>query len=109
MRTTLAILAVAIFMTSARAGAALVTYRLNDVTFDDGGTASGFFTRDTSNPGATTSSFDVRVTGGSHLHAFEYTSATTDGGVASVSLNVFDPTFPLSALFVARSTTAGRT
>jgi hypothetical protein len=108
MRTSLAILIVAILTTSVEGSAALVTYTLNDVTFDDGGTATGFFTGDTSNPNSFTRNFDVKVTAGSRLGAFEYGTATTDGGVASVSLHVFDPTLPLAALFLAGSTTAGR-
>jgi hypothetical protein len=110
MRTTFAIVLLTTLSIGigAEAGAALVTYKLNDVTFDDGGTATGFFVRDTSNSSSITKNFDIKVTAGSRLGAFEYSPSTTDGGVASVSLNIFDPTFPLSALFLAGSTTAGR-
>jgi hypothetical protein len=109
VRTAFALLlAILVLGASAKAGAATVTYTLNDITFDDGGTVTGFFSRDTSNLGSSISNFDVKVTAGSRLPAFEFSSATTDGGIASLSLNLFDPTFPLSALFLAGSTAAGR-
>ena len=88
--------------------AAIVTYTLHDVTFDDGGTVSGFFTRDSSRSDGLTADFDVRITGGSRIAAFDYSPATTNGGVASVSINLFDPSFPLSVLFTASSMSAGR-
>src|SRR5689334_11282921 len=66
--------------------AVLVTWTLQNVTFDDGGTASGFVTFDPSVPdipgGPSTrylSNFDIKTTAGTVFTApFEYTPKNTD-------------------------------
>jgi len=66
--------------------AVLVTWTLQDVTFDDGGTASGFVSFDPSLPYMPKlfdtrylSNFDIKTTGGMVFTApFEYTPKNTD-------------------------------
>ena len=66
--------------------AVLVTWTLQDVTFDDGGTASGFVSFDPSLPympklfdARYLSNFDIKTTGGMVFTApFEYTPKNTD-------------------------------
>jgi len=66
--------------------AVLVTWTLQDVTFDDGGTASGFVTFDPSMPyipglsnSRYLSNFDIKTTAGTVFTApFEYTPKNTD-------------------------------
>ena len=75
-------LAMAGFASSASAD--IVTWTLQDVTFNDGGTGSGFFDYDTATGLAT--NFDIDTTAGTLLPAFHYTTAN--------SIN-----FPISNLF----------
>ena len=63
------------------ANASTITWTLSGVTFDDGGTASGSFTIDTSTGQLTT--FDIITTSTSLFPAFEYNNS-------SATQNVFD-------------------
>jgi hypothetical protein len=54
-----------------------VRWDLQDVTFDDGATASGFFFLDSSitpNTGLLLTKYDIKVTAGPNITAFEYSS-----------------------------------
>ena len=55
------------------ASAAIITWTLNGVTFDDGGTASGYFDYDTVTGQANT--FDIQTTAGTTLVSFHYTTS----------------------------------
>jgi hypothetical protein len=78
-------LGVALLFTMGPASATLVTWHLQNVRFDDGGTASGFFVYDTEKPPRSgfpdvLVDFDVQVSGGptgTHFPSFEYTPAST--------------------------------
>lgn len=62
MRLTLPIVLLFLLSFTAAASADIVTWNLSGVTFADGGTATGFFTVDTSS--GTLSSVDISVAGG---------------------------------------------
>jgi hypothetical protein len=67
---------VVLLITASASQATVVTWYLQNVTFDDGGSASGFFTIDTDTDWGLTD-FDIKTTsGGSITSSFEYTPAT---------------------------------
>ena len=83
---SLLMVAVVFLFVSVPSHAVLVTWTLQDVTFDDGGTASGFVTFDPSVPDIPglsnaqyLSNFDIKTTAGTVFTTpFEYTSKNTD-------------------------------
>ena len=56
----------------ARANAELLRWNLQNLAFNDGGRASGFFSLDTTQTGGSLADFDIKVTGGKYP-SFEYT------------------------------------
>ena len=78
----LTVLVTACFISSAHA--AVVTYHLQNVVFDDGGTASGFFEYDTST-GAIITNDSIVTTPGSVLDGVSY-DAGIPGGVFSIDV-----------------------
>jgi hypothetical protein len=82
-------LVAALLWTAAPVQAALITWTLQDVIFDDGGTATGFVTFDPTIPFLPDlyhrqylSRFDIKTTAGTQITApFEYTPANTDAYV----------------------------
>jgi len=68
------------------AHATVVTWELDNVRFDDLGTASGFFTLDDHMPGLL-KDFDITTTAGSSNPHFHYTPATTAGAVNKALAN----------------------
>jgi hypothetical protein len=68
----------------------VIRWTLNNVVFDDGGMASGFFTVNTIGPDCCsifTTDFDIKTTAGSNLAAFEYSPSTAKDGVLGESTN----------------------
>src|SRR6476620_7504656 len=61
------------------ATADLVRWNLENVTFNDGGVATGFFVVDTTQFGLSRADFDIKVTGGT-FPSFEYTPQSVSGG-----------------------------
>jgi len=70
---TSAAMAMALSGVAASANAEIITWTLDDVTFSDGATASGFFDYDTATGAA--ASFDLETTAGGTLGALHYTTA----------------------------------
>jgi hypothetical protein len=93
------VLGCALLASPKNANATLVRWDLHDVVFDDGGTASGFFVVDTSDPfhdPVFAFQFDVQTSTGRTLAGFEYSPATFVG--LSVSRNMFGAAEPGRAL-----------
>ena len=86
-KTLISAFAVVMLITTPLVHATVVTWQLRDVTFFDGGSASGFFTLDDQTVDFITD-FDIRTTAGATLPAFEYTPASTE----SFSIRTFDNT-----------------
>jgi hypothetical protein len=74
--------ALALLPAGSSAQAAVITWTLQNVTFDDGGTASGFFDYDTTSGRA--ENFDITTTGGSELLSFHYDSSSSQFFAAQV-------------------------
>jgi hypothetical protein len=74
------LLCIVITLAGGRAHAVLITWTLQNVTFSDGGRASGFVQFDPSAPGSQhLANFDIRTTAGTALsEPFEYTRLNTD-------------------------------
>jgi len=67
---------VVLLVTASASQATVVTWYLQNMTFDDGGSASGFFTIDTDTDSGL-SDFDIKTTSGANISSsFEYTPAT---------------------------------
>lgn len=78
MKIKLAGAAIALALAGALpAGASILHFTLSGVTFDDGGTASGSFTRNTA--GGIITDFDVITTPGSVLSGFDYNTSDASG------------------------------
>src|SRR5215207_6715676 len=82
------VLAAASLWAAGSVDAKLITWTLHDVTFGDGGTASGFFTFDPTIPASHShqkqylTAFNIKTTAGSIMTApFEYSPANTDASV----------------------------
>jgi hypothetical protein len=81
------LLAAASLWAAASVDAKLVTWTLHDVTFDDGGTASGFFTFDPTTPSENSqqtqylTDFLIKTTGGRTMAPFDFSPANTDASV----------------------------
>ena len=86
------IFVVALFGYVQAATAELLRWNLQNVTFNDGGMATGFFSMDSKQEGGALADFDVRVTGGKSP-SFEYSPQIAEGsglatwtpGVLSIS------------------------
>jgi hypothetical protein len=70
--------------------AALLRWNLQNVTFTDGGAATGFFLVDTQTVGGPFADFDVKLTGGA-FPAFEYTPQNSSGGHSGFPLTGATP------------------
>jgi len=82
------ILGFALSVAASISHATVVTWNLQNVAFDDGGTASGFFTIDTATGNA--ADFDVKTTAGTTItSAFEYSPANAQFAEASTSGGTF--------------------
>ncbi|MBV6624149.1 MAG: PEP-CTERM sorting domain-containing protein [Rivularia sp. (in: Bacteria)] len=101
--------AIAILTVSSPAKAAVVTWNLNDVIFDDGGTASGSFQYDADNQQI--GNFNIAVGSGSQLFGGTWVvpgfSGPSDGTGFALSNPAFNRFFQLS--FVSPLTNTGGT
>jgi hypothetical protein len=77
MKTVLAAAAMALALVGfgSSASADIITWTFDDVTFEDGGTVSGFFDYDTVTSAA--ANFDIDTTAGTVLPAFHYTTSNS--------------------------------
>jgi len=87
VRSSKLILAGALFVATSATQASLVTWELRDVTFDDGGTANGFFTLDPTISFTRSFDFNVETTRGTTFPGLHYTNsnAGTSGFVGQDS------------------------
>lgn len=98
--------------TATQAYAALITWTLADVTFDDGATASGSFTIDAA--GRTWSDFSIATTTGPALSAFSFAPVNSGLYFAGIGANSFliianDGSRYINFSFVEALTDAGGT